>query len=156
MLALALGRPLAIEDADCDVEIPVELDDELLPQYFAGALLPQGQISLMRGFIELISLYRIAGRVLREVYALDKCKDNLEIELTRLADETEAPTSFAKLQRQYESRISQLEQQLERGLLPWRVDVSVQEGQSEYTVKAGSPKRIYSRLMYIDLYNTAT
>ncbi|TBU58783.1 fungal-specific transcription factor domain-containing protein [Dichomitus squalens] len=80
MLALALGRPLAIEDADCDVEIPVELDDELLPQYFAGALLPQGQISLMRGFIELISLYRIAGRVLREVYALDKCKDHLEMD----------------------------------------------------------------------------
>ncbi|TBU32080.1 fungal-specific transcription factor domain-containing protein [Dichomitus squalens] len=80
MLALALGRPLAIEDADCDVEIPVELDDELLPQYFAGALLPRGQISLMRGFIELISLYRIAGRVLREVYALDKCKDHLEMD----------------------------------------------------------------------------
>ena len=80
MLALALGRPLAIEDTDCDVEIPVELDDEQLPQYFAGALLPQGQITLMRGYIELISLYRIAGRVLREVYALDKCKDNLEME----------------------------------------------------------------------------
>ena len=80
MLALALGRPLAIEDTDCDVEIPVELDDEQLPQYFAGALLPQGQITLMRGYIELISLYRIAGRVLREVYALDKCRDNLEME----------------------------------------------------------------------------
>ncbi len=80
MLALALGRPLAIEDADCDVEIPVELDDEVLPQYFAGALMPQGQISLMRGFVELISLYKIAGRVLRDVYALDKTKDNLEMD----------------------------------------------------------------------------
>ncbi|PIL36804.1 transcription factor [Ganoderma sinense ZZ0214-1] len=80
MLALALGRPLAIEDTDCDVEIPAELDDEQLPQYFEGAILPQGQITLMRGYIELISLYRIAGRVLREVYALDKCRDNLEME----------------------------------------------------------------------------
>ena len=80
MLALALGRPLAIEDRDCDVEIPVELDDEQLPQYFSGALMPQGQVTLMRGFVELISLYKIAGRVLREVYALDKCKDNLEME----------------------------------------------------------------------------
>ena len=80
MLALALGRPLAIEDRDCDVEIPVELDDELLPQYFAGATIPPGQVTLMRGFVELISLYKIAGRVLREVYALDKCKDNLEMD----------------------------------------------------------------------------
>ncbi|RPD61888.1 hypothetical protein L226DRAFT_72642 [Lentinus tigrinus ALCF2SS1-7] len=80
MLALALGRPLAIEDADCDVEIPVELDDELLPQYFAGAPMQQGHISLMRGFVELVSLYRIAGRVLREVYALDKTRDNLEMD----------------------------------------------------------------------------
>ncbi|KAI0780379.1 hypothetical protein BD413DRAFT_718 [Trametes elegans] len=45
--------------------------------------------------------------------SMQKAKDNLEIELTRLADETEAPQSFAKLQRQYESKISQLEQQLE-------------------------------------------
>ncbi|OBZ66071.1 hypothetical protein A0H81_13963 [Grifola frondosa] len=44
MLALAFGRPLAIEDADCDVELA------------------------------------IAGQVLRQVYALDKCKDNLELE----------------------------------------------------------------------------
>ncbi|TFK93910.1 hypothetical protein K466DRAFT_477676 [Polyporus arcularius HHB13444] len=80
MLALALGRPLAIEDADCDVEIPVQLDDELLPQYFAGAVIPKGQISLMRGFVELVTLYKIAGRVLREVYALDKTKDNLEMD----------------------------------------------------------------------------
>ncbi|KAI0650062.1 fungal-specific transcription factor domain-containing protein [Trametes meyenii] len=78
MLALALGRPLAIEDADCDVEIPVELDDESLPQYFRGEMMPQGTITLMRGFIELIELYKIAGRVLREVYALDKTKEYLE------------------------------------------------------------------------------
>ena len=82
MLALALGRPLAIEDADCDVEIPVELDDEVLPSYFNGAVMPQGQISLMRGFVELISLYKIAGRVLREVYALDKTRDILEMHKT--------------------------------------------------------------------------
>ncbi|KAI9001236.1 fungal-specific transcription factor domain-containing protein [Trametes punicea] len=80
MLALALGRPLAIEDADCDVEIPVELDDELLPRYFQGEHMSQGDISLMRGFIELIELYKIAGRVLREVYALDKTKDHLELD----------------------------------------------------------------------------
>ncbi|TBU53164.1 hypothetical protein BD310DRAFT_938611 [Dichomitus squalens] len=43
MPALALGCPLAIEDADCDVDIPVELDNQLHPQHFAGTLLPQGR-----------------------------------------------------------------------------------------------------------------
>ena len=80
MLALALGRPLGIADSDCDVEIPVDIDDEQLPDYFAGATMPQGAPTLMRGFIELCSLYKIAGRVLRQVYALDKCKDHLEPE----------------------------------------------------------------------------
>ena len=36
MLALALGRPLGIEDVDCDVELPIDVDDELLPEYFAA------------------------------------------------------------------------------------------------------------------------
>ncbi|KAI0771902.1 fungal-specific transcription factor domain-containing protein [Trametes elegans] len=80
MLALALGRPLAIEDADCDVEIPVELDDEVLPRYFQGEQMPHGNVSLMRGFVELIELYKIAGRVLREVYALDKTNEHLEMD----------------------------------------------------------------------------
>lgn len=79
MLAVALGRPLAIEDVDCDVEVPVDVDDENLPEYFAGNLM-QSTPSLMRGFIELTSLYKIAGQVLRQVYSLDKCRDNLEPE----------------------------------------------------------------------------
>lgn len=44
---------------------------------------------------------------------VQKAKDNLELELTRLADEADAPNSAAKLQRQYEARISQLEEQLQ-------------------------------------------
>ncbi|THH33707.1 hypothetical protein EUX98_g391 [Antrodiella citrinella] len=80
MLALALGRPLGIADSDCDIELPVDVDDENLPEYFAGATMTQASPSLMRGFIEMCSLYQIAGRVLRQVYALDKCKDHLEPE----------------------------------------------------------------------------
>ena len=51
--------------------------------------------------------------VSHQLVTVQKAKDNLEVELTRLADEADAPSSIAKLQRQYESRISQLEQQLE-------------------------------------------
>lgn len=80
MLALALGRPLGIEDADCDVELPVAVDDENLADYFSGVNLPQKYPSLMTGALALTTLYQIAGRVLRQVYAIDNCKDVLEQE----------------------------------------------------------------------------
>jgi hypothetical protein len=80
MLALALGRPLAINDSDCDVELPVEVDDDRLPEYFSGATMNQTQPSLMAGSIALFNLYEIGGRVLRQVYALEICKENLEPE----------------------------------------------------------------------------
>ena len=80
MLALALGRPLGIEDADCDVELPVAVDDESLADYFKGANPPQKFPSLMTGALALITLYQIAGRILRQVYAIDNCKDHLEPE----------------------------------------------------------------------------
>ncbi|KAJ7117381.1 fungal-specific transcription factor domain-containing protein [Mycena crocata] len=96
MLALALGRPLGINDSDCDVEYPVEVDDEYLPEYFSGATLPQRQPSLMTGSVALMGLYKLAGRVLREVYALDNCKDHLE------------PDRKAELQRTVESLDAEL------------------------------------------------
>jgi len=80
MLALALGRPLGINDSDCDVEMPVEVIDEDLPDYFSGALITQRQPSLMCGIVHMIKLYEIAGRLLRQVYAIENCKDNLEPE----------------------------------------------------------------------------
>lgn len=80
MLALALGRPLGIDDKDCDVELPVDVEDENLPEYFAGADMSRNSPSLMKGFIEQISLYSIGGKVLRQVYSLDKCKEYLEPE----------------------------------------------------------------------------
>jgi hypothetical protein len=80
MLALALGRPLGVDDTDCDVEFPVDVDDVNLPEYFSGASMGQRSPSLMAGSIALTCLYKIGGRVLRGVYALDKCKDQLEPE----------------------------------------------------------------------------
>ena len=80
MLALALGRPLGVEDSDCDVEYPVDIDDENLPEYFSGASVSHRRPSLMTGSIALSTLYKIAGQVLRKVYAIDKCKEHLEPE----------------------------------------------------------------------------
>lgn len=81
MLAVSLGRPLGIDDVDCDVELPVDLDDEELPLYFTGKPFNRAAPSLMSGFVALIGLYTIAGRLLRQVYALHLCKDDLEPEL---------------------------------------------------------------------------
>ncbi len=86
MLALALGRPIGAEDVDCDVELPIDLDDEFLPDYFAGAPMTSETPSLMTGFLSLISLYNIAGRVMRTVYGVD------------MADSTIDPEKRAQLQ----------------------------------------------------------
>ncbi|KAI0269256.1 fungal-specific transcription factor domain-containing protein, partial [Gloeopeniophorella convolvens] len=79
MLALALGRPIGAEDVDCDVEFPVDIDDDSLLDYFAGAPMTSETPSLMTGFTSLISLYNIAGRVMRQVYGVDMA-DNAEPE----------------------------------------------------------------------------
>ncbi|KAF8741312.1 Fungal specific transcription factor domain, partial [Rhizoctonia solani] len=80
MLAVALGRPVGIDDTDCDVELPVPLDDEALQDFFARKPVDRSSPSLMYGFIALTTLYKIAGKVLRSVYALDKCKGHLRVE----------------------------------------------------------------------------
>src|SRR5258708_36720006 len=71
MLALALGRPIGAEDVDCDVELPIAFDDDFLPDFFAGAPITSETPALMTGFTSLVSLYRIAGRVIRQVYVVD-------------------------------------------------------------------------------------
>ncbi|KAK0206288.1 fungal-specific transcription factor domain-containing protein [Desarmillaria ectypa] len=78
MLALALGRPLGISDSDCDVEYPCEVDDDYLVEYFKGAVF--NQPFLMTGTVALTKLYEITGRVLRQVYSLDNCRESLELE----------------------------------------------------------------------------
>ncbi|KAJ6516121.1 fungal-specific transcription factor domain-containing protein [Mycena sanguinolenta] len=165
MLALALGRPLGVNDTDCDVEYPVEVDDEHLPEYFAGASMPQPQPSLMTGAVALIRLYKIGGRVLREVYALEICKDHLEperkaelqrtvegldTELTKWCDEL--PAVF-KSQSQTDEQVSMgavlcshyysVLTTLHRNLLPVKRDQVVT---AKSTVKAVSSARSCIRL----------
>lgn len=88
MLAIALGRPLGVNDSDCDVELPVDVDDEHLPEYFGGAVMTRKQPPLMSGMVALIKLYEIGGRVLRQVYALENCKDQLEPERKAMLQQT--------------------------------------------------------------------
>lgn len=63
--------------------------------------------------IDFQNARRQAEEATQELGAVQRSKTNLETELERLAHDTNTPVSMAKLQRQYESRISQLEAQLD-------------------------------------------
>ncbi|EJT97573.1 hypothetical protein DACRYDRAFT_119248 [Dacryopinax primogenitus] len=77
LLAVALGRPLGIEDSDCDVELPLPLDDEALRLHLEGQ--PMGEPStIMVGFIALTDLAKIGGQMLRQVYAVNKTGFHLD------------------------------------------------------------------------------
>ena len=80
MLAVQLGRPLGIDDMDIDAELPLPFDDEDLPAYFENKLADRtiAEPTLMQGFIGLTRLYRIAGKVLRHIYSLDKLKEQVD------------------------------------------------------------------------------
>lgn len=65
---------------DIDAELPLPFDDEDLPAYFENKLADRTvtEPTLMQGFIGLTRLYRIAGRVLRHIYSLDKLKEQVD------------------------------------------------------------------------------
>jgi hypothetical protein len=66
MLAVALGRPLGVDDRDCDVELCVPVDDDDLATYFEGGGVSHDRPALMCGSMALVTLYKIAGRILRQ------------------------------------------------------------------------------------------
>ena len=71
-----------------------------------------GEMRVKRLQEDLQNSQRRITDVTQQMMAIQRSKDNLETELARLADSTES-TSMAKMQRQYEAKISQLESQLE-------------------------------------------
>ncbi|KAG9009294.1 hypothetical protein FRB94_012240 [Tulasnella sp. JGI-2019a] len=100
MLAVALGRPLGTEDSDCDVELPIPVDDINLSAHFQAIAEAGGSpslrnlpgfepasTSLMAGFNALTQLHVIVGKILRTVYAVDavdSCKENQKLTQARV------------------------------------------------------------------------
>ena len=76
---------------------------------------------------ELEDVQAQAADAEQRMISIQKAKDSLEIGLTRLAHQTDAPDSFAKLQHQYQSNIGQLEQQLELSDLATSAAASINE-----------------------------
>ena len=58
-------------------------------------------------------LHNSQNQVVEVGSAVQRSKDNLETKLERLAGEADYPSSMAKMQRQYEARIVELENKLE-------------------------------------------
>ncbi|GJJ07349.1 hypothetical protein Clacol_001550 [Clathrus columnatus] len=89
MLAIALGRPLGVDDRDCDTEFPIQVDDDNLKSFLDGTLPPQLDPSPMAGFVALSALFKIGGEVLRRVYC---AKSNYipEVDLQLAIDELDA------------------------------------------------------------------
>ena len=65
--------------------------------------------------------------VTQQFLSMQRSKDELEVELARLADEADGTQSLAKLQRQHQARISQLETQLEEAQVTSSTVVRIQD-----------------------------
>ena len=63
----------------------------------------------------------------QQFLSMQRSKDELEAELARLADETDGADSLAKIQRQYQVRITQLEAQLEESQVTSDTVARIQE-----------------------------
>ncbi|KAK0498377.1 hypothetical protein EDD18DRAFT_1351062 [Armillaria luteobubalina] len=70
VLSIALGRPSGAHDDDCNVEMPAELDDAQLLASVEGATISKTGDSYMTGFVALLEIYIIAGKVMRFVHSL--------------------------------------------------------------------------------------
>ena len=73
LLAICLGRPMGVEDADCNCEIPLDLNDDELEAYCRSQ--PERRTrplkpSLLAGFIALSKLCRNSGKAIRAVNSL--------------------------------------------------------------------------------------
>ena len=67
------------------------------------------------------------AEVTQEFLSMQRSKDELEAELARLADETDGTESLARIQRQYQTRITQLETQLEESQVTSDTVARIQE-----------------------------
>ncbi|KIS70386.1 uncharacterized protein UMAG_01556 [Mycosarcoma maydis] len=76
IFSINMGRPLALKLSDCDVKLPLEIDDEVLFQYETGGSIPpvpartaSDKAIVMSGFIHMIKLNVIVQDVVHVLYS---------------------------------------------------------------------------------------
>lgn len=62
-MSLELGRPLLIEDADCDVSLPAAIDDHYI--HDAGMLVPNGAAPLTNFILPIIHVVRAVSQLIK-------------------------------------------------------------------------------------------
>ncbi len=73
VLSTCLGRPMGVEDLDCDCEMPLDMDDDELEAYCNRSHHVSGPPlgpSRLTGFIVFSHLCRIAGKIARSMSLL--------------------------------------------------------------------------------------
>lgn len=75
-ISTTLGRPMAVQDEDFDVALPLEVDERYFTASGDGAVptQPKGKPALISGFLSALKLDEIMGRTLRTIYAIGKAK----------------------------------------------------------------------------------
>ena len=76
IFSINMGRPLALKLSDCDVKLPLEIDDDVLFQYEAGGPIPppaprsaSDKPIVMSGFVHMIKLNVIVQDVVHVLYS---------------------------------------------------------------------------------------
>jgi len=73
LLAICLGRPMGVEDSDCNCEIPLDMDDLQLEAYckeLPTLRTKPSTPSRLAGFIAFSRLCQISGKILRAMNPL--------------------------------------------------------------------------------------
>ncbi|GAA98844.1 uncharacterized protein L969DRAFT_76596 [Mixia osmundae IAM 14324] len=98
-LSAGLGRPLAIQDEDVDLDLPLEVDDETLADLNTARTaeevpaMPSTKPNLIMGFNCHVRLAKILGKALRTIYAIkrdDVRRDKLPLWEQRTAAELDS------------------------------------------------------------------
>ncbi|KAK0466401.1 uncharacterized protein EV420DRAFT_1617658 [Desarmillaria tabescens] len=74
VLSISLGRPGATNEDDCDVEYPSQVDDDDLEAYCRGQI-KESQTSYMCGFVALLKIYVVAGKIVRSAHSLQLLRE---------------------------------------------------------------------------------
>ncbi|KAF8315656.1 hypothetical protein DL93DRAFT_846798 [Clavulina sp. PMI_390] len=78
-MSSSIGRPLACQDEDFDLDFPIEVDDEYWSVPEEGAPIPTphqptGVPSKISAFVAALKLYQIMALAVRTIYAINKSK----------------------------------------------------------------------------------
>ncbi|EOD50241.1 putative fungal specific transcription factor domain-containing protein [Neofusicoccum parvum UCRNP2] len=89
LLSMCLGRPMAVDDDDCDCELPLDMADEHLDLYCRDPSVGCGSSSALAGFLAFSELCKIASRIVKSTRAVQRSQGSRSLK-KELQSQTEA------------------------------------------------------------------